>query len=303
MSAKGKARGLGRGLDALFADQAPIVQPDSPQAGKDDYESGRRENAGGVSYIDINDIKPNTEQPRRNFDPDKISELANSITEHGIIQPLVVRKKDGQYEIVAGERRWRASREAGLKSVPCIVREFSDEENMLIAIIENMQREDLNPIEEAMGLEQMMKTYGMTQEEISRSVSKSRPYISNMLRLLKLPEEVRTFVEEGKISTGHARALINVGNSEKQRKLCQMIVREGISVRQIESLAADEKKPRRKPLKKVKTAETLSIERELKELYGTKVSINQKGSKGSIELEFYSYDELNRLIDMLKYKF
>lgn len=303
MSAKGKARGLGRGLDALFADQAPIVQPDSPQAGKDDDESGRRENAGGVSYIDINDIKPNTEQPRRNFDPDKISELANSITEHGIIQPLVVRKKDGQYEIVAGERRWRASREAGLKSVPCIVREFSDEENMLIAIIENMQREDLNPIEEAMGLEQMMKTYGMTQEEISRSVSKSRPYISNMLRLLKLPEEVRTFVEEGKISTGHARALINVGNSEKQRKLCQMIVKEGISVRQIESLAADEKKPRRKPLKKVKTAETLSIERELKELYGTKVSINQKGSKGSIELEFYSHDELNRLIDMLKYKF
>ena len=255
MSAKGKARGLGRGLDALFADQAPIVQPDSPQAEKDDDESGRRENAGGVSYIDINDIKPNTEQPRRNFDPDKISELANSITEHGIIQPLVVRKKDGQYEIVAGERRWRASREAELKSVPCIVREFSDEENMLIAIIENMQREDLNPIEEAMGLEQMMKTYGMTQEEISRSVSKSRPYISNMLRLLKLPEEVRTFVEEGKISTGHARALINVGNSEKQRKLCQMIVREGISVRQIESLAADEKKPRRKPLKKVKTAE------------------------------------------------
>ena len=186
--------------------------------------------------------------------------------------------------------------------MPCIVRKFSDEENMLIAIIENMQREDLNPIEEAMGLDQMIKVYGMTQEEISKSVSKSRPYISNMLRLLKLPEEVRSLVSEGKISTGHARALINVRNKEKQKKLCQMIIREGISVRQIESLAAEEKKPRRKPLKKVKTADTLSTERELKELYGTKVSINQKGDKGSIELEFYSRDELNRLIDMLKYK-
>jgi len=225
MSAKAKKnRGLGRGLDALFAEQAPIM-PDNRVETEEESNSYVRDK---VLYIDINDIKPNAEQPRKTFDKEKISELSQSIIEHGIIQPLVVRKSGKHYEIVAGERRWRAAREAELSVVPCIVRQFSDEENMLVAIIENMQREDLNPIEEAMGLEQMISAYGMTQEEVSKSVSKSRPYITNTLRLLKLPEEIKALVSEGKISTGHARALITVKNKTKQEELCKKIIEDGI---------------------------------------------------------------------------
>ena len=205
-----KNRGLGRGLDALFADQTTVEKEKAPEVKPDD--------ANAIIYININDIKPNENQPRKSFDESKIEELANSIIEHGIIQPLVVRKNDPGYEIVAGERRWRAARRAGLKEVPCIIRDFTDEENMLVAIIENMQREDLNPVEEAEGLNQMIKTYGMTQEEVSKSVSKSRPYITNSLRLLKLPEEIRNLLAEGKISAGHARALINVSDKRSRRK-------------------------------------------------------------------------------------
>ena len=299
MSAKAKKnRGLGRGLDALFAEQAPIM-PDNRVETEEKNNSHVRDK---VLYIDINDIKPNAEQPRKTFDKEKISELSQSIIEHGIIQPLVVRKSGKHYEIVAGERRWRAAREAELSVVPCIVRQFSDEENMLVAIIENMQREDLNPIEEAMGLEQMISAYGMTQEEVSKSVSKSRPYITNTLRLLKLPEEIKALVSEGKISTGHARTLITVKNKTKQEELCKKIIKDGISVRDVERLASEEKKIRKKPLKRVKSPDTLNVERELKEIYGTKVTINSRGNKGTVELEFYSKDELNRLIDLLKFK-
>ena len=299
MSAKAKKnRGLGRGLNALFAEQAPIM-PDNRVETEEKSNSYVRDK---VLYIDINDIKPNAEQPRKTFDKEKISELSQSIIEHGIIQPLVVRKSGKHYEIVAGERRWRAAREAELSVVPCIVRQFSDEENMLVAIIENMQREDLNPIEEAMGLEQMISAYGMTQEEVSKSVSKSRPYITNTLRLLKLPEEIKALVSEGKISTGHARALITVKNKTKQEELCKKIIKDGISVRDVERLASEEKKTRKKPLKRVKSPDTLNVERELKEIYGTKVTINSRGNKGTVELEFYSKDELNRLIDLLKFK-
>ncbi len=299
MSAKAKKnRGLGRGLDALFAEQAPIM----PDNRAETEEKSNSHVGDKVLYIDINDIKPNAEQPRKTFDKEKISELSQSIIEHGIIQPLVVRKSGKHYEIVAGERRWRAAREAELSVVPCIVRQFSDEENMLVAIIENMQREDLNPIEEAMGLEQMISAYGMTQEEVSKSVSKSRPYITNTLRLLKLPEEIKALVSEGKISTGHARALITVKNKTKQEELCKKIIKDGISVRDVERLASEEKKTRKKPLKRVKSPDTLNVERELKEIYGTKVTINSRGNKGTVELEFYSKDELNRLIDLLKFK-
>ena len=299
MSAKAKKnRGLGRGLDALFAEQAPIM----PDSRVETEEKSNSHVGDKVLYIDINDIKPNAEQPRKTFDKEKISELSQSIIEHGIIQPLVVRKSGKHYEIVAGERRWRAAREAELSVVPCIVRQFSDEENMLVAIIENMQREDLNPIEEAMGLEQMISAYGMTQEEVSKSVSKSRPYITNTLRLLKLPDEIKALVSEGKISTGHARALITVKKKTKQEELCKKIIEDGISVRDVERLASEEKKIRKKPLKRVKSPDTLNVERELKEIYGTRVTINSRGDKGTVELEFYSKDELNRLIDLLKFK-
>lgn len=294
-----KNRGLGRGLDALFADQAPIINPESENKNKTtDKEGIRTENA--IVYININDIKPNENQPRKNFDENKIAELAASITEHGIIQPLVVRRNKSGYEIVAGERRWRASRKAELKEVPCIIRDFDDEQNMLIAIIENMQREDLNPIEEAEGLNQMIKTYGMTQEEVSKSVSKSRPYITNALRLLKLPENIQSMVTEGKLTTGHARALIPVTDQKMQLDICNRIINEGLSVRKVEDLVSKLGQPKKKPAKKVKNANTIHVENELKNLYGTRVNIKEKGKKGTIELEYYSTDELNRLIELLK---
>lgn len=292
---KTKNRGLGRGLDALFAEQAPVVQPQ-------ESEKSNAENAGEntVVYININDIKPNENQPRKTFNEEKIEELSASINEHGIIQPLVVRRSGSTYEIVAGERRWRAARKAGLKEVPCLIRNFTDEENMLVAIIENMQREDLNPIEEAEGLNQMIKIYGLTQEEVSKSVSKSRPYITNALRLLKLPEEIRNFVIDGKLTTGHARALISIEDKKIQAELCRKIIEEGLSVRKTEQLAAEAGKEKKKPAKKVKSADTIHVEDELKNIFGTKVSIEQKGKKGKIQLEYYSTDELNRLIELLK---
>lgn len=293
MAAKTKNRGLGRGLDALFADQAPIIEPAQ-------QENGSEKRGDSVIYVNIHDIKPNADQPRKVFNEEKIQELSASIIEHGIIQPLVIRKKKTGYEIVAGERRWRAARKAGLKEVPCIIREFSDEENMLIAIIENMQREDLSPIEEAEGLNQMIKIYGLTQEEVSKSVSKSRPYISNSLRLLKLPEEIKQLVTDGKISAGHARTLITIENKKIQAEICARIVKEDLSVRKTEELVASLNKPKKKPLKKNKSVETIHVENELKDLFGTKVSINNKGKKGTIQLEYYSQDELNRLIELLK---
>jgi ParB family chromosome partitioning protein len=288
-----KPRGLGRGLDALFADQAPVI-PESRES-----EQTLSDGDQAVLYIDINEIKPNVNQPRKNFDPQKINELADSIREHGIIQPLVVRSKGAGYEIVAGERRYRAAREAGLSQVPCLVREFSDEENMLIAIIENMQREDLNPIEEAQGLNEMIRAYGMTQEDVSKSVSKSRPYITNALRLLKLPQEMQTMLAEGKMSTGHARALLSIKDKARQEAVCHKITEQGISVREAERLAKAPEKPEKKPAPR-KDEDVLRVEEELKELYGTKVSIHQKGKKGSIEIEYYDPGDLNRLIDILR---
>lgn len=295
-AAKPKNKGLGRGLDALFADQAPVYNPVKEETAAPVPAA----DGNAVVYININDIKPNEGQPRKTFVEEKLNELAASITEHGIIQPLVVRNHNGHYEIVAGERRWRAARKAELKEVPCIIREFTDEENMLVAIIENMQREDLNPIEEAEGLNQMIKTYGLTQAEVSKSVSKSRPYITNALRLLKLPEDIKSYVVEGQLTTGHARALLAVEDKEKQMLLCKKVIEDGLSVRKIEELAKKETAPKKAPAKKRKSADTVHVESELKNIFGTKVSIEKKGKKGIIQLEYYSTEELNRLIELLK---
>ncbi len=288
-----KNRGLGKGLDALFADQAPVSER------KDNGEMQRVDDSDRVLYIDINDIKPNANQPRKNFNAEKIRELADSIVEHGIIQPLVVRESNGFCEIVAGERRWRAARIAGLKRVPCIMREFTDEQNMLVSIIENMQREDLNPIEEAKGLQQMMVNFGLTHDQISKSISKSRPYISNSLRLLKLPEEIQDMVSDGLLSMGHARALVNVDSQELQIALCRSVVEEGLSVRELERIVAAEGKPKKRRAKRMKNPDTIRVENQLKEKFGTKVTISETGKKGKIQLEFYSPEELNRLLDML----
>ena len=242
-----KKKGLGRGLDALFADQAPVLEK------AEAAEEKQKADENSVVYIGIEQIKPNVNQPRKKFNEERIAELAESILKHGIIQPLVVRRSGAFYEIVAGERRWRAARRADLEKVPCIIREFTDEENMLIAIIENLQREDLDPIEEANGLNQMIKKFGMTQEEVSKSISKSRPYISNSLRLLKLPEYIQELVSEGKLSMGHARALISVEDPKLQSEICSRIVKDGLSVRDVEKLVAQNTRPRRKRAKRVKS--------------------------------------------------
>ncbi len=285
-----KKKGLGKGLESLLM---------STDVSVDDNMDD--EKIDGLSRININDIKPNENQPRKTFDPEKIEDLANSIKEHGVIQPLVVRKVENGYEIVAGERRWRAAREAGLTEVPCVVRELTDEQNMLFAIIENMQREDLNPIEEAEGLQRMITNFGMTQSEISKSVGKSRPYITNSLRLLKLPEEIKDMMVDGSLTTGHGRALITIEDEEKAVEIAKKVVKDGLSVRKIEELANEKKKKRGKPAKRApKSPDVLLVERELKGIFGTKVNLNTAGNKGVIEIEYYSKEEANRIIEMLK---
>lgn len=307
-----KKKGLGRGLDALFESTVPVTPPEKTGKSVNTADRGNNlENSNentvdtnnSIFYIDINHIKPNAKQPRKYFDDEKIEELAESIKRYGVIQPIVLRKSQNYYEIVAGERRWRAARIAGLKEVPCIMRDFTDEENMLVAIIENMQREDLNPIEEANGIETLIKTYGFTQEEVSKNISKSRPYITNLLRLLRLPDKIRDMLEDGMITQGHARALINIDNEKRQLHLCEQIVEKGLSVREVEKLADASKEKKKKNKNKErhdKSDEISAIERDLESLFGTKVSITERGGKGNIKIDYYSTNELNHIIEMLK---
>ncbi len=314
-----KRGGLGRGLDALFLDRVPIdAETESIEKSIEKIGANKASNSGFkeekvikadnqraregdfVEYLDIHSIMPNVNQPRKTFDEEKIKELSDSILEHGIIQPIVVRKKDKGYEIVAGERRWRAAMKAELPKVPCLVRELTDEQNMLLAIIENMQREDLNPIEEAEGLQQMIVTFGLTQEEVSKSVGKSRPYIANSLRLLKLPEYVLEAILEGKISAGHGRTLVTIEKEEIRKEILDRIIAEGLSVRETEKLASNIGKVKGRPAKKVKNPNVAKVEEDLKQALGTRVYIKQNGKKGKIEIEYFSKEELERLIDTLR---
>lgn len=290
-----KKGGLGRGLDALF-ENVSIEEPEKKSRSKAKEEPSE----GGVLYVDINDIKPNANQPRKNFDEGKLEELADSIKQHGIIQPIVLRKAAKGYEIVAGERRYRASRKAGLKKVPCVVRDLTDEQNMLIAIIENMQREDLNPIEEAEGLNQMIQTYGLTQDQVSKSVGKSRPYISNAVRLLKLPEKIQVMTKDGMLSAGHSRAIAGIEDKELQVKVAEKAVADGMSVRELEKYISNLGSEKEKKPAKPKNADLVRVEEELKEALGTKVSISKSPKKGKIQIEYYSREELERLIELLK---
>ncbi len=303
--------GLGRGLDALFADAAPVEEMPEPagSGAKAAKEPARAEDEDRVLYIDINDIRPNSAQPRRNFDEAKLGELAGSIKANGVIQPVIIRNSSTGYELVAGERRWRAARMAGLRKIPCIVRDFDDRQNAIVAIIENMQREDLDPIEEALGLKSMTEKYGFTQEQVSASLGRSRTYITNSIRLLKLPEEIQQFVSSGQMSAAHGRTIINIPDKARQKEIADKIIRNDLSVRATERLAEkvkDELKPERKKRKKAsdagkaKAAEITAVERELMTLLGTRVTVSGDGSKGKIELEYYSLEELNRLIDALR---
>lgn len=299
-----KNRGLGKGLEALFSDveiDAANSRERLPEFSLP-VEGEGVEPGNGIHFIDLNEIKPNSNQPRKRFDDDKISELAESIRMHGIIQPIMVRRSEKGYEIVAGERRWRAARQAELKKVPCLVRELDEQQNMLFAIIENMQREDLNPIEEAQALRDMIENYGLTQDEVSKSVGKSRPYITNALRLLKLPEEVQGMVLEGALSGGHARAIAGIKEKDKQILAAQKAAEEGLSVREMETYASgvgQSKKKKTKGKARQKNHDVLAVEENLKNILGTKVNIELGTRKGKIEIEYYGREELERLIELL----
>ena len=305
-----KKNGLGRGLDALFADAAPINEEEVVQVSKSSKANDLEASEDRVMYIDINDIKPNSAQPRKQFDETKLNELAESIRVTGVIQPLIVRNAENGYELVAGERRWRASRIANLKKVPCIIRNYDEKQNALVAIIENMQRENLNPIEEAEGLKSMTEKYGLTQEQVSNSLGKSRTYITNSIRLLKLPKEIQEFISNGQMSAAHGRTIINISDEGKQMAICDKVIKNGLSVRETEHLAdrvKDEIKPNRKKRKsrtaEKKSSEILAAEAELRKLTGTKVNISGDGKRGKLEFEYYSTEELNQLIDILREAF
>ncbi|MDR1245481.1 MAG: ParB/RepB/Spo0J family partition protein [Clostridiales Family XIII bacterium] len=288
-------RGLGKGLGALFEEAGASV-PVSRENADDDTTN--------IQYIDIHEIKPNAKQPRVYFKEEAIDELAASIKTHGVIQPLIVRSVSAGFELVAGERRWRAAKKAGLKVVPCIVREIDEEQRILFALIENIQREDLNPVEEAVALRQAMDIFGLTQDEMAKSVGKSRPYITNALRLLKLPDDVRVYMTDGRLSGGHGKAIAALDDPKKQSKLAAYLAEHGCSVREAEALAADPRfagsKTEAKPRIRVKEAEIIAIEEELHGLFGTKVNIHCRGDRGSIELSYYSREELEELIAIFR---
>ena len=253
--------------------------------------------------VKITEVEPNREQPRKNFNEDALLELADSIKQFGIIQPLVVQKQDDYYEIIAGERRWRAAKLAGLKEVPVIIKNYTEQERVEIALIENIQREDLNPIEEAMAFKRLLTEFDLKQDELAERVSKSRTAVTNSMRLLKLDERVQQMVVDEKISTGHARALLAVGDKEQQYNLANKIFDEKLSVRETERLMKNLQKEK-KDKKDQKTENEFiykGIEEKIKMILGTKVTVNhKKNNKGRIEIEYYSNEELERIMDLLE---
>ena len=267
-----KKRGLGRGLDSLFTDNSV--------------------GESGVTELDINDIEPNRDQPRREFDQAALNELADSIALHGLLQPIVVRPMSNlRYQIVAGERRWRASRMAGLSRVPVVMREMSDRECMELAMIENLQREDLNPVEEALGYRQLIDSYGLTQEEVATAVGKSRPAVANSLRLLSLPQDLLDMVARNEISAGHARALLAI-EDEQMREFGANLAKNGASVRQIEQMGKKRKKSDDKGEKQPTVPYYKEVELALTTELGRKVQVVGNDGKGYLKIEFYSDSEL-----------
>lgn len=298
-------KGLGRGLDML------IPREDTSHKAEASVEKkpGQQENAEPKEYdveIDIRKIEPNRNQPRKQFDEDAIEELAESIKQFGVIQPLIVKKKGDYYEIIAGERRWRASKKAGLKKVPVIIKNYDEKEILKISLIENLQREDLNPIEEAQAYQKLQEDYGLKQDEIAASVSKSRTVITNTMRLLKLDERVQKMVMDNLISSGHGRTIIPIEDKELQYETACKILDENLSVREAEQLV--KKLLERKPDKEKKEEESQQnaemfhyFEGRMKDILGSKVTIkNKKNNKGRIEIEYYSAEELERIIDLIQ---
>lgn len=289
------ARGLGKGLDALIPS---VVTEQKGKVKKKEQEIVEKPD----SFVDINKVEPNREQPRKNFDEDALLELSESIKQFGLLQPILVQDRDTYYEIIAGERRWRAAKLAGLKEIPVIIKKYSEQEIVEISLIENIQREDLNAIEEAQAYKRLMTEFKLKQDEIAERVSKSRTAVTNSMRLLKLCDEVQQMIINDMISTGHARAIISIENPEEQYNLAQKIFDEKLSVREVEKYIKNLNKPEKAKKKENKSLEIIYQEKEevLKQALSTKVSVTGKGNgSGKIEIEFFSHDDFDRLMDML----
>ncbi len=300
MAAKGLGKGLGKGLDSLISSE--YVDASSK---KETTSNKATEAKGPETMVKITMVEPNREQPRKNFDEDALQELADSIKQFGLLQPILVQDRKDHYEIIAGERRWRAAKIAGLKEVPVIIRNYSEQEIVEIALIENIQREDLNPIEEAQAYKKLLTEFNLKQDEVAERVSKSRTAVTNSMRLLKLCDKVQQMVIDEMLSTGHARALLAIDDAEEQYTIAQKVFDEKLSVRDVEKMVKNLHKPAKPKKIDDKTLETIyqDIAEKLKVALSTKVSVTSKGEgAGKIELEFYSHDDLERLMDILLHK-
>jgi len=283
-------RGLGRGLDALL----PSGEPE-------------QEERSGVREIPVDEIRPSRLQPRQRFDETKLEELAESIREHGLVQPVIVRPHDGGYELIVGERRWRAARKAGLATIPAVVKDFdSDAEVLEVALVENLQREDLNPLEEASAFKYLIEELGLTQEEVSRRVGRSRPQVANTLRLLNLDPEIQAEIKAGNVTMGHAKALLSLSDKASQRQLFRRILTKGLSVREAEEAARrmaegrpDRKDARGKGGDDSDAALAAAVEEQLRNVLGTKVRVRSENGRGRVEIEFYSLEDLERIVEII----
>ena len=320
----GRKNGLGRGLDAFFPDRTSAVKESTrktttktvkaeKKTGETEKEAGntvaaKRKTAGsksGAMFVKISSVEPNINQPRKQFDEDALLELSESVKQYGILQPLLVSDKKDYYEIIAGERRWRAAKLAGLKEVPVIVKEFTDQELVEISLIENIQREDLNPVEEAMAYKRLIDEFHLKQDEVAERVGKSRTAVTNSMRLLKLSEKVQQMLIDEMITAGHARAILAISDKEKQETFAMKVFDEKLSVRETEALVKRMLEPPKTEKKsKFTTAEDAiyeSLEEKMKSIMGTRVQIHRKkNDKGKIEIEYYSKDELERIIDLFE---
>ena len=293
------ARGLGKGLDALIPESLGSV---SSKKAEPKARQEKTEKLEGETIVNITKVEPNREQPRKNFDEDALEELAESIKQFGLLQPILVQDRKSYYEIIAGERRWRAAKKAGLKEVPVIIKNLTDQEIVEISLIENIQREDLNPIEEAQAYKRLLTEFNLKQDEVADRVSKSRTAVTNSMRLLKLCDEVQKMVVDDMISTGHARALISIEDPEEQYLIAQKIFDEKLSVREVEKLVKDLYKPPKPPKEENKTLQAIyqEISERLKQSLSTKVSVSAKqNGAGKIEIEFYNHEDLERLLERI----
>ena len=294
-------KGLGKGLDSLITDKV-----NKPAATSTKVEKPTSEHAADAIIMDINKVEPNRDQPRKKFDEDALLELSESIKQFGVLQPLLVTEKEDYYEIIAGERRWRAAKLAGMKQVPVIIKKLSEQEIMEISLIENIQREKLNPIEEALAYKRLINEFNLKQDEVAERVSKSRTAVTNAMRLLKLNDKVQQMVIDEMLTTGHARALLAIDDQEKQYTAAQQIFDQKLSVRDTEklvkSLQNEKKNPKEKTTLDPKYQAIYNdLEEQMKKVFGTKVLINSKDEKsGKIEIEYYSQDELDRIIDLIR---